>query len=229
MTEEKAPADAPETEEAPAAQQAPGIDVEEIEDFGAVLAEYEAQSSVIKEGEVVHGRVIRLMEKDVVVDIGYKSEGIIDKSEFRSPDGTISVAEGDEVDVLLEKTEDSDGYVVLSKEKAERLKVWKSVEAAYEKNEAITGRVIDRIKGGLKVDIGLPAFLPGSLVDVRPVRNLESLIGHEFRMRVIKVNKRRGNIVLSRKAVLEEENARRRRIRWPISRRARSSAAWSRT
>jgi small subunit ribosomal protein S1 len=184
-----------------------GIDVEEIEDFGAVLAEYEAASSVIKEGEVVRGRVIRLMEKDVVIDIGYKSEGIVDKSEFRGTDGKIHVAEGDEVDVLLEKTEDSNGYVVLSKEKAERLKVWKSVEEAYEKNEAITGRVMDRIKGGLKVDIGLPAFLPGSLVDVRPVRNLESMIGLEFRMRVIKVNKRRGNIVLSRKAVLEEENA----------------------
>ena len=184
-----------------------GIEVEEIEDFGAVLAEYEAQASVIKEGEVVRGRVIRLMEKDVVVDIGYKSEGIIDKSEFRGLDGKIQVAEGDQVDVLLEKTEDNQGYVVLSKEKAERLKVWKSVEDAYEKNEAITGRVVDRIKGGLKVDIGLPAFLPGSLVDVRPVRNLESMIGLEFRMRVIKVNKRRGNIVLSRKAVLEEENA----------------------
>ena len=184
-----------------------GIDVEEIDDFGAVLAEYEAASSVIKEGEVVRGRVIRLMEKDVVIDIGYKSEGIVDKSEFRGTDGKIHVAEGDEVDVLLEKTEDSNGYVVLSKEKAERLKVWKSVEEAYEKNEAITGRVMDRIKGGLKVDIGLPAFLPGSLVDVRPVRNLESMIGLEFRMRVIKVNKRRGNIVLSRKAVLEEENA----------------------
>ena len=184
-----------------------GIDVEDIDDFGAVLAEFESGSNVLKEGEVVRGRVIRLMEKDVVVDIGFKSEGIIDKDEFRALDGTFSVAEGDTVDVLLEKTEDAKGYVVLSKEKAERLKVWKSVEEAYEKNEAITGRIIDRIKGGLKVDIGLPAFLPGSLVDVRPVRNLETMIGLEFRMRVIKVNKRRGNIVLSRKAVLEEENA----------------------
>jgi len=202
-----APAGAPAAEEESAFNQEPGIDIEDIDDFGAVLAEYEANSSVIKEGEVVRGRVIRLMEKDVVVDIGYKSEGIIDKSEFRGTDGKIHVAEGDEVDVLLEKTEDSNGYVVLSKEKAERLKVWKSVEEAYEKNEPIIGRVMERIKGGLKVDIGLPAFLPGSLVDVRPVRNLESMIGLEFRMRVIKVNKRRGNIVLSRKAVLEEENA----------------------
>jgi len=195
------------TEEHPQAAQEHGIDVEDIDDFAAVLAEFESGSSVIKEGEVVNGRVIRLMEKDIVVDIGYKSEGIIDKDEFRGLDGKITVKEGDRVDVLLEKTEDSNGYVVLSKEKAERLQVWKFVEDAYDKNEAIVGRVIDRIKGGLKVDIGLPAFLPGSLVDVRPVRNLETMLGQEFRMRVIKVNKRRGNIVLSRKAVLEEENA----------------------
>jgi small subunit ribosomal protein S1 len=97
--------------------------------------------------------------------------------------------------------------VVLSKEKAEKMKVWDDVERAFETGEPVLGRVIDRIKGGLKVDIGVPAFLPGSLVDVRPVRNLDALRGQEFRMRVIKVNKRRGNIVLSRKAVLEEENA----------------------
>src|SRR5207247_6662894 len=99
------------------------------------------------------------------------------------------------------------GCVVLLKEKAEKMKVWDEVERAFETGEPVLGRVIDRIKGGLKVDIGVPAFLPGSLVDVRPVRNLDALRGQEFRMRVIKVNKRRGNIVLSRKAVLEEENA----------------------
>jgi len=186
---------------------APGIDVEEIEDFGQALRDWEAASKTVKEGDVVRGRVLRVLEKEVIVDVGYKSEGVIDIEEFRGVDRTIKVAAGDQVDVLLEKTEDSDGYVVLSKEKAERLKVWDVVEKAYENEEPIVGRVIDRIKGGLKVDIGLPAFLPGSLVDVRPVRNLESLLGQEFRMRVIKVNKRRGNIVLSRKSVLEVENA----------------------
>ncbi|HXV76297.1 MAG TPA: 30S ribosomal protein S1 [Candidatus Polarisedimenticolaceae bacterium] len=184
-----------------------GIDVEEVDDFGQALADFESGAKTIKEGEVVRGRVLKLLEKEVIVDIGYKSEGVIDLEEFRGVDGQIHVAPGDRVDVLLEKTEDSDGYVVLSKEKAERLKVWDSVEKAYETGEPLMGRVLDRIKGGLKVDIGLPAFLPGSLVDVRPIRNLESLIGHEYRMRVIKVNKRRGNIVLSRKAVLEIENA----------------------
>jgi small subunit ribosomal protein S1 len=185
----------------------PGIDVEEIEDFGKALESWEADSKTVKEGDVVTGTVLKLLDKEVIVDVGYKSEGVIDIEEFRAVDGTLNVNAGDKVDVLLEKTEDSDGYVVLSKEKAERLKVWDVVEKAYDSGEPILGRVIDRIKGGLKVDIGLPAFLPGSLVDVRPVRNLESMLGQEFRMRVIKVNKRRGNIVLSRKAVLEVENA----------------------
>jgi small subunit ribosomal protein S1 len=185
----------------------PGIQVEEIEDFGKALETWESRSKAVKEGDVVSGTVLKVLEKEVIVDVGYKSEGVIDIEEFRAVDGKLKVDAGDKVDVLLEKTEDADGYVVLSKEKAERLKVWDAVEGAYDSGEPIIGRIVDRIKGGLKVDIGLPAFLPGSLVDVRPVRNLESMIGQEFRMRVIKVNKRRGNIVLSRKAVLEVENA----------------------
>ena len=177
------------------------------EDFGAALDRWEAGLKSLKEGDVVQGRVIKILDKEVIVDIGYKSEGVVDLAEFRGPDGTLTVREGDRLEVLLEKAEDDDGYVVLSKEKAEKMKVWDEVERAFETGEPILGRVVDRIKGGLKVDIGLPAFLPGSLVDVRPVRNLEALRGQDFRMRVIKVNRRRGNIVLSRKAVLEEENA----------------------
>jgi len=206
-TTETHPDEAADPSEAEPQATAHGINVEEVADFGKALAEWEAGSKAIKEGDVVKGRVLRVLDKEVIVDVGYKSEGVIDVQEFRGLDGKIRVDVGDEIDVLLEKTEDSDGYVVLSKEKAEKLKVWDVVEKAYETNEPVVGRVVERIKGGLKVDIGLPAFLPGSLVDVRPVRNLESLIGHEFRMRVIKVNKRRGNIVLSRKAVLEIENA----------------------
>ena len=116
---------------------------------------------------------------------------------------------GDSVDVLIEKTEDREGYVVLSKEKAEKMKIWDDVERAYQERRVVVGRVIERVKGGLAVDIGVRAFLPGSQVDIRPVRNLDALKGQELRMRVIKVNKKRGNIVLSRKAVLEEENAER--------------------
>ena len=114
---------------------------------------------------------------------------------------------GDIVDVLLERTEDREGYVVLSREKAEKMKIWDEVEKAYAERKVVIGRVIERIKGGLAVDIGVRAFLPGSQIDVRPVRNLDALRGQELRMRVIKVNKKRGNIVLSRKVLLEEENA----------------------
>jgi small subunit ribosomal protein S1 len=185
----------------------PRIEVEEVDDFGAALHRYESGLKAVREGEVVVGTVLKVLEKEVIVDIGYKSEGVIDIEEFRAVDGSLMVAEGDRIDVLLEKSEDGDGYVVLSKEKAERLKVWEAVERAYDTGEPVLGRVVDRIKGGLKVDIGLPAFLPGSLVDSRPVRHLESLIGQEYRMKVIKVNKRRGNIVLSRKAILDVENA----------------------
>jgi small subunit ribosomal protein S1 len=176
-------------------------------DFGKALEQWEAGLKSLKEGDVVQGKVLKILEKEVVVDIGFKSEGVIDIDEVRGYDGQLTVKPGDKVEVLLEKLENSDGYVVLSKEKAEKMKVWDEVERAYETGEPVLGRVIDRIKGGLKVDIGVPAFLPGSLVDVRPVRNLDALRGLEFKMRVIKVNKRRGNIVLSRKAVLEEENA----------------------
>jgi small subunit ribosomal protein S1 len=117
------------------------------------------------------------------------------------------VQPGDIVDVLLERTEDREGYVVLSREKAEKMKIWDEVEKAYQDRKVVIGRVIERIKGGLAVDIGVRAFLPGSQIDVRPVRNLDALRGQELRMRVIKVNKKRGNIVLSRKVLLEEENA----------------------
>jgi small subunit ribosomal protein S1 len=187
--------------------EAPKDELEDLDDFGQVLEKWEAGLKTLKEGQLVQGKVLKILDKEVIVDVGYKSEGVIDIDEFRGSDGSFEVNEGDRVEVLLEKTENADGYVVLSKEKAEKMKIWEEVERAYETGEPVTGRVIDRIKGGLKVDIGVPAFLPGSLVDVRPVRNLESLRGQEFRMRVIKVNRRRGNIVLSRKALLEVENA----------------------
>ena len=174
------------------------------EDFARLIDQYNNRN--LAEGEVVRGRILKILENEVIVDIGYKSEGTIHLEEFRGLDGQIHAEVGGEVDVLIEKTEDTDGYVVLSKEKAEKMKVWDEVERAYTEGKVVTGRVIERIKGGLAVDIGVRAFLPGSLVDVRPVRNLDALRGKDFRMRVIKVNKRRGNIVLSRKAVLEEEN-----------------------
>jgi small subunit ribosomal protein S1 len=174
-------------------------------DYESLLEAYNYSFQNLEEGEVINGTVIKVTEGSVIIDVGFKSEGMIPLDEFRDDTGTVNVKPGDRVDVLLESTEDRDGYVVLSREKAERMKIWDLIERAYQDQSVITGRVIERIKGGLAVDIGVRAFLPGSQVDLHPVRNLDSLRNQELRMRVIKVNKRRGNIVLSRKAVLEEE------------------------
>jgi small subunit ribosomal protein S1 len=174
------------------------------EEYERLLDEY---NSNIAEGEVVSGKVLQISDGEVVVDVGYKSEGIIALNEFKDESGNITIKVGDNVDVLLEKAEDKNGYLVLSREKAEKMKVWDQIEEAYQNRTIVKGRVIERIKGGLAVDIGVRAFLPGSQVDVRPVRNLDSLRGQELEMRVIKVNKKRGNIVLSRKVVMEEQLA----------------------
>ncbi len=176
-------------------------------EYAKLLDSYDNSFRNIAEGEVVKGTVLKVTASEVIVDVGYKSEGIIQVSEFFDEAGEVTVQAGDIVDVLLERTEDREGYVVLSREKAEKMKIWDEVEKAYAERKVVIGRVIERIKGGLAVDIGVRAFLPGSQIDVRPVRNLDALRGQELRMRVIKVNKKRGNIVLSRKALLEEENA----------------------
>ncbi|HUP40056.1 MAG TPA: 30S ribosomal protein S1 [Vicinamibacterales bacterium] len=177
------------------------------QEFSRMLDIYDNSFRNIAEGEVMKGTVLKVTPSEVIVDIGYKSEGIIGVDEFLDERGEVTVQPGDTVDVLLERTEDRDGYVVLSREKAEKMKIWDEVEKAYAERKVVIGRVIERIKGGLAVDIGVRAFLPGSQIDVRPVRNLDALRGQELRMRVIKVNKKRGNIVLSRKVLLEEENA----------------------
>lgn len=184
---------------APEIQEATDLDPKQMAEA------YDVTFKNITEGEVVTGRVLKITENGVVVDVGFKSEGLIPLNEFRGEGGKLKIEQGGEVEVLLESTEDHRGYIVLSHEKAERMKIWDSVEKAYQEQETVTGRVIERIKGGLSVDIGVRAFLPGSQVDLHPVRNLDALRGEELAMRVIKVNKRRGNIVLSRKAVLEEQ------------------------
>ena len=162
-------------------------------------------STPFKEGEVVRGKVLSVDSDHVQVDVGGKSEGLVAAWEFMDDDGTLLVKVGDTVDVLVEEPEEEEGRVVLSKEKAERLKVWDEISKAYEGDEAVDGTIISRVKGGLSVDIGVKAFLPGSQVDLRPVRNLEGLIGEKLQFKIIKFNKRRGNIVLSRRALLETE------------------------
>ncbi len=166
---------------------------------------YNASFQNITEGQVVLGKVLQINENEVLVDVGYKSEGIIPIEEFRNMLEAETLKVGDKIDVYLEKAEDQDGLVVLSKEKADKIKIWDEISRVFENGEVIEGRVIDRIKGGLTVDIGVRAFLPGSQIDLRPVRDPEKLIGQKLRMMVIKLNKRRGNIVLSRRVILENE------------------------
>ncbi len=176
------------------------------EDYQTLLDSY-SHLATLSEGDIVKGRVLKVTENEVIVDVGYKCEGLIRAEEFRDREGNISVRVGDTVDVMLEDSEDREGYVRLSRQKAERTKVWDDIERAYQQQTVMTGRVIERIKGGLSVDIGVRAFLPGSQVDIKPVRNLDTFQGKDIPLKVIKLNKKRGNIVVSRKAVLEEENA----------------------
>ncbi len=173
--------------------------------YDEMVALYDESMRHLAEGEIVTGTVIDLTANEVVVDVGYKSEGLIPQHEFFDRDGRLSVAVGDAVEVLLERAEDVEGHVLLSKRKAERLRVWSEVEKAYKAGETITGRVIERIKGGLTVDIGIRAFLPGSLADIKPVKNLDALKGDDLEFRIISMDRRRNNVVLSRKAILEKE------------------------
>jgi small subunit ribosomal protein S1 len=166
---------------------------------------FESTSTALKEGEVVSGTVLSVDEDNIQIDIGFKSEGLVPTWEFMNDDGTVFVNVGDTVDVLLEEAEDAHGRIVLSKEKADRLKIWDEISRAYKAEEPVEGTVIARVKGGLAVDIGVKAFLPGSQVDLRPVRNLENVVNQRLKFKVIKFNKRRGNIVLSRRALLETE------------------------
>ncbi|MGH9971581.1 MAG: 30S ribosomal protein S1 [Pyrinomonadaceae bacterium] len=181
----------------------PGGDV----DFGQLLDQFEQEQATLQEGEVVRGTVVGISERGVVIDFGYKSEGIVNPAEF-TEDGVISVKPGDEVEVLVKSMETADGLPVLSRADAVRMKAWDDLEKSYQEGTTVKGRVMERIKGGLRIDIdGIAAFLPGSQVDVRPVRNLDSLRNQEIEAKVIKLNRKRSNVVLSRKAVIESENA----------------------
>src|SRR5690349_6730074 len=190
----------PETDETD--EQRAGGDV----DFGQLLDQFEQEQATLEEGEVVRGTVVGLSERGVVIDFGYKSEGIVNPAEF-TENGQLTVKAGDEVEVLVKSMETADGLPVLSRADAVRMKAWDDLEKAYREGTNVKGRVVDRIKGGLRVDIdGIAAFLPGSQVDVRPVRNLDSLRNQTIEAKVIKLNRKRSNVVLSRKAVIEQEN-----------------------
>jgi len=168
---------------------------------------YEESLRSIQEGEVVNGEIVQIDKEYVLVDIGYKSEGQIRINEFIDSEGNLTAKVGDNVEVLLERREDEDGAILLSKEKAAKIKIWDQIKNIYETDDNIRGKIIARVKGGLSVDIGLQAFLPGSQVDLRPIRDMDALVGTEHDFKIVKYNKRRGNIVLSRRAILEAERA----------------------
>lgn len=166
---------------------------------------YEQSLKQIQEGELITGEIIKIDEDYVLVDIGYKSEGVIPIEEFKDSDGNITAKAGDKVDVVLERKEDDEGLVILSMEKAKKIKVWDHIRDVYNNDGTIEGKVIFRVKGGLSIDMGLPAFLPGSQIDLHPIRDLDSLVGQVMEFKILKYNKRRNNIIVSRRAILEAE------------------------
>ncbi|MFP3927447.1 MAG: 30S ribosomal protein S1 [Desulfobacteraceae bacterium] len=168
---------------------------------------YEESIKSPQEGDLVTGEIVQIDKDYVLVDIGYKSEGQISISEFLDSQGNLTAEVGDQVDVLLERREDEDGLIILSKEKAAKIKVWDKIRDIYKNDRTIKGRIVSRIKGGMSVDIGLQAFLPGSQIDLKPVRDFDSLINTAHEFKILKYNRRRGNIVLSRRAILEEQRA----------------------
>ena len=187
-------------------QQEPGVWVEGPD--GELIPDYESAFPEINEGEVVHGTVVRVDKDEVLVDIGYKSEGVIPVAELsirRSVNPADEVSVGDEIDALVLTKEDTEGRLILSKKRARFELAWKNIERAAESGDPVDGRVIEVVKGGLILDLGVRGFLPASLVDIRRVQDLDEFLGQELRCKVIELNRARNNVVLSRRAVLEEE------------------------
>ena len=181
----------------------PEYNDEQINDF---MALYDESISGIKEGQIVNGNVVALTASEVLVDIGFKSEGAVSLREFSEADG---IEIGQQIEVFLESIEDQEGQVVLSKQKADFMRVWDKIKEAHDTGSTVQGRLQRRIKGGIVVDLfGVDAFLPGSQIDIRQVKNFDQFIGQEFPFKIIKLNKARRNIVVSRRAVLEEERER---------------------
>src|ERR1700730_5557949 len=197
----------PETEE-PTARVVEGSNGLLLEIDGKVVPNYDATIHPFQEGDVVTGHVVRIDNDEVLVDIGYKSEGVIPASELsirKSVDPGDEVELGEEVDALVLTKEDQDGRLILSKKRARFERAWRRIEAAAESGEPVTGTVIEVVKGGLIIDLGVRGFLPASLVDIRRVPNLDEYMGTQIDCKVIELNRSRNNVVLSRRAVLEEE------------------------
>ncbi|MGB2688195.1 MAG: 30S ribosomal protein S1 [Desulfobacterales bacterium] len=175
------------------------------ENMDDMMDMYEESFKRFAEGEVVTGRIISVDKDYVLVDIGYKSEGQIRIHEFQDENGNLIANEGDSVDVMVEWWDDEEERVVLSKEKAAKVKVWEEIKKSFDEDQTVEGVIVNRVKGGFSVDIGVQAFLPGSQADLRPIRNLDEMVGKTFTFKILKYNRKRSNIVLSRRVILEEE------------------------
>ena len=171
----------------------------------SVMDMYEESFKRFAEGEVVTGRIISIDKDQVLIDIGYKSEGQVRIQEFIDENGNVTAKVGDAIEVMVEWWDDEDERVLLSKDKASNIKIWESIKTSYDEEGTVKGTITNRVKGGFSVDIGVPAFLPGSQADLRPIRNLDEMVGKEFDFKILKYNRKRSNIVLSRRAILEKE------------------------
>lgn len=175
----------------------------QVENYEDLLEDYSHFAPPAAD-EVLQGTVLSITSKDVIIDFGYKSEGIVPLEQFQTPAGEITVKRGDVVDVMIEHGEPPEGYVLLSHTRASRLRIWDNLDKAFQEQLVISGRVLGRVKGGLAVDVGIRAFMPGSQADPRPVHNLDALVGQDIPVKIIKLNRRRGNVVVSRKTAVEE-------------------------
>ncbi len=175
------------------------------DNYGDFLTLYEESFKSFSEGELAIGKIIAVDKDYVLVDVGYKSEGLISIHEFKDDNGEVNVAIGDEVEVMVELWDEEEERVVLSKDKAAKIKVWEKIKEIYDAEGTVEGVIVSRVKGGFSVDVGLQAFLPGSQADLRPIRNLDEMVGKSYTFKVLKYNRKRSNIVLSRRVILEEE------------------------
>ncbi len=193
------------SEESPVEQEGSKDVIKQSENMDSMMDMYEESFKRFAEGEVVTGRIISVDKDYVLVDIGYKSEGQIRIHEFKNEDGNLIANVGDPVDVMVEWWDDEEERVILSKEKAAKVKVWEEIKKSYDEDRTVEGIIVNRVKGGFSVDIGVQAFLPGSQADLRPIRNLDEMVGKTFTFKILKYNRKRSNIVLSRRIILEEE------------------------
>jgi small subunit ribosomal protein S1 len=192
-------------DQASSTEQSAETNLESGDSMENVMNMYEESFKRFAEGEVVTGRIISIDKDHVLVDIGYKSEGQIRLYEFKDEDGNVTAQMGDTVEVMVEWWDDEEERVVLSKEKAANIKTWDAIKKSYDEDGTVEGVISNRVKGGFSVDIGVQAFLPGSQADLRPIRNLDELVGQTYEFKILKYNRKRSNIVLSRRAILEKE------------------------